>query len=58
MPAGTGRVAADMEVLQPEEVVAVPRLAIDEVHAPAAELAALRDDHTARLRILHVDLST
>ena len=49
-PGGIGGVALDLEALQAEQVVAVDRPAVLRVEAPAAEGAALGDDHAAARR--------
>ena len=49
-------VAVDVEALDAEEVVAVARLAVLQVEAPAADAAALGDDHALRAAVGHLDL--
>ena len=49
-PGGIGLLAVDLEPLEAEEVVAVGRPALVDVEAPAAERAALGDDHARRRR--------
>jgi hypothetical protein len=49
-------VRTDVEALDPEEVVAVPRLAVLEVEAPTADAAALGDDHAVSSSLGNLDL--
>jgi hypothetical protein len=51
-----GPVAADLEPLSTEEVVAVGRFTIDHVQRPFSEPAALRDEHTGRCGVSDLDL--
>ena len=53
---GDRRFAVDLELLEPEEVVAVRRLALVGVERPTAERATLRDDHALGAALRHLDL--
>ena len=53
LPGGIGRVPSSVVALEAEEVVAVLRLAVLDVEAPAADDAALGDDDALGARSWH-----